>query len=69
MKASLQMSKVSVPCIQNQHRFPNFTCTSIGDNILEEESVTLHKVCMICCYNGLNKISAGLPLIMDNRYN
>jgi len=54
MKASLQMSKVSVPCIQNQHRFPNFTCTSIGDNILEEESVTLHKVCMICCYNGLN---------------
>jgi len=23
-------------------------------NISKEQSVALHKMCMICCYNGLN---------------
>jgi len=27
----------------------------------EEHSVTSHKICMICCYNGLNDICVGLP--------
>ena len=57
MKASLQMGEISVTCIQNKCKLPNFPLC----NVSEEQSVTLHKICMICYYNGWDEICAGPP--------
>ena len=56
-----------VTCIQNKRKLPNFTlCHKLlkkfwCPHFRRTKCWTrLHKICMICCYNGLNEICVGL---------
>jgi len=43
-----------VQCLTNYSK-------SSAVHIADEQSVALHKLCMTCCYNGLNEVCVGLP--------
>jgi len=50
-------------CIQNKRKSLNLTLYNASQIVnkssavyISEQSVALHKICVICCYNGLNEI-------------